>query len=373
MSHENRPKRTPQERLRDADRLYSSLRSWEKGWVDRQPFLESRGYMLRPRYRPGWVPSWRGTDEYPWLFEDSISLPVREYLTDATRIADGMLVYIKLVKTGDNESRIATMLSDPSFRDDPDNHSVPILDTFQDAKDKSISYLVMPFLRLIDEPPFALVGEVVDFVDQILKGLQFLHKHGVAHRDCTYKNLMMDASEMFPQGFHPVDQTSLPDGETTAPYYRRTDVHVKYYFVDYGISVHIPRDAQSKLVVGVNGRDQEVPELSDDTPYDPFKVDVFIIGNVFRHEFYEKYSNLDFLLPAMKSMLQNDPARRPSASEIVAQWQTIRDTISPVHLIWRLRPRAEGFVLTAINDTVSLVGSAAYFGRLLFSWATDIQ
>ena len=53
--------------------------------------------------------------------------------------------------------------------DSPTNHSVRILDTFEDSVNKSISYLVMPFLRLIDYPPFEVVEEVLDFVDQILE------------------------------------------------------------------------------------------------------------------------------------------------------------------------------------------------------------
>ena len=53
--------------------------------------------------------------------------------------------------------------------DDPANHSVPILDTFVDSVDESISYLVMPFLRLSDDPVFGVVEEVVDFVDQVLE------------------------------------------------------------------------------------------------------------------------------------------------------------------------------------------------------------
>jgi hypothetical protein len=75
-------------------------------------------------------------------------------------------VYIKQVRTGDLESSIASKLS---AIDDPASHSVPILDTFEDLVDKSISYLVMPFLRLIDNPPFEVVEEVLDFVDQILE------------------------------------------------------------------------------------------------------------------------------------------------------------------------------------------------------------
>lgn len=30
-------------------------------WVTHQPFLESQGYRLRPRYQPNWVKSWTST------------------------------------------------------------------------------------------------------------------------------------------------------------------------------------------------------------------------------------------------------------------------------------------------------------------------
>jgi hypothetical protein len=81
-------------------------------------------------------------------------------------MSDGKLVYIKQVSTGDSESRIASMLS---AVDDPANHSVPILDTFGDPANKSISYLVMPFLRSPDNPPFQVVEEVLGFADHILE------------------------------------------------------------------------------------------------------------------------------------------------------------------------------------------------------------
>lgn len=107
------------------------------------------------------------------------------------------------------------------------------------------------------------------------------------YSDCTYKNLMMDATAMYPRGAHPVHDLFLPDAITLARPLPRTSVPLKYYFVDYGISVYIPPDVQPKLVLGTLGRDQEVPELSDEVPYDPFKADVFIIGNFLRRAFYE--------------------------------------------------------------------------------------
>ena len=93
----------------------------------------------------------------------------RPNLVDARRISDDKLVYIKRVETGDQEQRIAAMLSSERLRSDPRNHSVHILDAFQDDKDEKISYIVMPFLRLMDNPPFETVGEVLDFADQILE------------------------------------------------------------------------------------------------------------------------------------------------------------------------------------------------------------
>ena len=38
--------------------LGSQLLPIEKFWRAKQPLFERNGYLLRPRLRPGWVPSW---------------------------------------------------------------------------------------------------------------------------------------------------------------------------------------------------------------------------------------------------------------------------------------------------------------------------
>ena len=91
------------------------------------------------------------------------------HIVYATRTSDGGQVCIKRVVTGSSESRIARMLSAPPLRDDPAIHAVPILDVFQDEENGYITYLVMPLLRHIDDPPIEAVGDVVDFVDQLLE------------------------------------------------------------------------------------------------------------------------------------------------------------------------------------------------------------
>ncbi|KAI9438640.1 kinase-like domain-containing protein [Lactarius indigo] len=336
---------------------YQSLSPDEITWRDLQPFLESKGYMLRPRLRPGWSPSWLMTGTYWRRAEDSAPLPHRPSLVDATRVADGKLVYIKRVQTNDQESRIAVMLS--SY-EDPTNHSVPILDTFADDADGSISYIVMPFLRLVDEPPFYAIDEILDFADQLLEGLVFMHSKGVAHRDCSPKNIMMDATNMYPRGFHPVRSRYLPDLSAYAPVIPRSDVGVKYYFVDYGISSYFSPGSQARLVLGLDGRDQDVPELSDEVPYDPFKVDIFTIGNVFRQTFCDRYSNCGFFTPLVELMMQSDPADRPSAAQALQQWRSIRDRVMFLHRRWRPRDRDEGFLTVVAFDVVYVLSSIAH-------------
>jgi len=53
------------------------LLPYEEDWKARRPFLESKGYELRPRYNEDWWPSWIGTDINPFFCEDSIDSSVR--------------------------------------------------------------------------------------------------------------------------------------------------------------------------------------------------------------------------------------------------------------------------------------------------------
>ena len=55
----------------------SSIEAW---WRDHQEWLAERGYTLRPRYKPGWKPSWVGRlkkYQYPEDFEDRHKPTVR--------------------------------------------------------------------------------------------------------------------------------------------------------------------------------------------------------------------------------------------------------------------------------------------------------
>ena len=62
--------------LQEISGLLSKLRNSEKKWRDRYEMLEQEGYILRPRLRPGWTPSWLQSGESPLDCEDGEPLPV---------------------------------------------------------------------------------------------------------------------------------------------------------------------------------------------------------------------------------------------------------------------------------------------------------
>ena len=51
----------------------------EQSWTEKQYFLEKKGYLLRPRYRPDWVPSWQETRGAVHTAEDALMLPVMRW------------------------------------------------------------------------------------------------------------------------------------------------------------------------------------------------------------------------------------------------------------------------------------------------------
>ena len=96
---------------------------------------------------------------------------------------------------------------------------------------------------------------------------------------------MMDGDDMYPEGFHPIRLGYTVDSLSPAEHTSRTVAGVKYYFVDFGISSYLPDATSPRLVTGEDGRDQDPPELSGEEPYDPFKLDIFIIGNTLKRDF----------------------------------------------------------------------------------------
>lgn len=88
------PEQAERFRERTEEGLWDLL-AWEVFWRERYDYLQSRGYLLRPRFRPGWTPSWLGTNHNPHYCEDSICSMVRRTAHDFPHsIAKGLSVAV---------------------------------------------------------------------------------------------------------------------------------------------------------------------------------------------------------------------------------------------------------------------------------------
>ena len=67
----------PAEYLENPSGWREKVRGPESWWPTRQEALEHAGYMLRPRYRPGWTPSWLTTGKEYFSSEDGLNHSVR--------------------------------------------------------------------------------------------------------------------------------------------------------------------------------------------------------------------------------------------------------------------------------------------------------
>ncbi|KAJ6624314.1 hypothetical protein B0H10DRAFT_1784847 [Mycena sp. CBHHK59/15] len=339
--------------------------SAELFWLDHCEWLKEKGYLLRPRYQPGWVPSWIGTTKKRWNCEDGKVYNVTVVM-DATRISDGTFVMLKYIETKfhPHEIEIGTWFSQEPQASDPDNHCVPILEVLDLPDIADMRIIVMPMLRNYDKPRFDTFGEVVQFFSQILKGLRYMHRNNVAHRDCMSLNVMMDGTPLYPIPYHPVEQNMKRDFSGRVSHLTRTQRPVKYYITDFGLSRRYPPGVHAPLEPIIVGGDKSVPEFRKNKDgvlpmkCDPFPTDVYYIGNLIRSDFLQVCTcpafsvifpdilfkgnrfvkqklGFEFMEHLVNDMVQDDPSLRPTMDEVVERFEEAVRGLSQ----WKLRSR----------------------------------
>ncbi|KAL1741487.1 kinase-like domain-containing protein [Schizophyllum fasciatum] len=302
------------------------LLCFEEYWVNLYSFLDRRGYRLRPRYDPEYVPVYpHGKSRFRAIFFESPEdeHPSRyAHILDATRLVDGTQVVLRKTETWRDEVAIYHHLA--TCEPDTRNHVVPILDMILLPDTDDHVLLVMPLLRKYYDPSFSQPIQAADAVMQFLETLEFLHERNIAHRDFCRYNLMLDSSELLPGGYHFAQTRCTPTGSYGLIFRDRADVdRVKYFAIDLGLATLLP-NRESK-VTGIYGQDRTVPEHEWDSPYDPFKVDIYQLGRVILVDMVNAYDDLEFLRPLATAMSAEDPSQRPDASKALA---ALKETIS---------------------------------------------
>jgi hypothetical protein len=106
---------------------------------------------------------------------------------------------------------------------------------------------------------------------------------------------MVDWTPLVNEPFHPVENRFSLDGKRYISIRPRGESPLVYYFIDFGLSVRFRSEEERKLITGQNGREQTVPELSEEEPYDPFGVDVFILGSFLERDIAQVRARPNFL------------------------------------------------------------------------------
>ncbi|CEL62347.1 hypothetical protein RSOLAG1IB_10400 [Rhizoctonia solani AG-1 IB] len=323
----------------------------EERWVSFQPYLLSKGYRLRRRYSPDWVPSWTLSGLRADHCEDSIdSMPLR--VLDATRIKDGTQVMIKMLipRQGEGEDELAILkhFASPSLKEHGSNHVVPCLDSFSIPATEHGQFIVMPLLGQYDELPFRHISEVHDFLQQMFQGLIFMHENNVAHCDISSANIMMNSQVLYDEPFHPVEQTlSLDIQRMIYPRYSRLEKKIRYYFIDMGFATWFSDLSVPRLVAGKAARIM-APEQKVNKPYDPFLVDIYQLGTVIMQDLIPQNDALNFLAPLAEEMTRSDPSVRPKLTKAQESMNTAFLGLSGLRYRWPLIPRDAGFRASCI-------------------------
>ena len=167
------------------------------------------------------------------------------------------------------------------------NHTISILDEVILGVEKIIA---MPNEWAFPDVPlsvFETSGD--DLANQLLEGVQFMHKNKVAHLDLKPDNILVT--------------------RTTRP--------LRLLIIDFSVSVHV--DTEESWIEGYRGTEGwTAPELRNDK-YQPIRADLWSVGRVLQYIARRRVTdtNLPFKYTSLaKDLLHDNPSKRPLLSNI---------------------------------------------------------
>ncbi|KAJ7635354.1 hypothetical protein FB45DRAFT_744247 [Roridomyces roridus] len=322
----------------------------EEFWRDHYSFLKSRGYLLRYRYSPDWIPVPpsgpkflldQDVDKHPGL--GSV------FDVDATRISDGALVFIK--KCEWKQVNLTRKYGSEPLASDLQNHCIPLIETILVPESPEVELVVMPYCDHWKKNPFQTVGQAVDFFSQICEVSCQLHtKAPLPRTHLTGMYIFLDPGNIL--------VNASPDPES------RSGVQqpVRYYLGDFEfIGTQLPCDARSRMLV--EDPQAFVPECrSKDALYDPFAIDVFRVAWMMSEILdggrrkNPDIRGFDFMRGLLADMMNDDPTKRPKMNEVVERLDHIQSGL----WWWKSRARFaaadESFVMRFRSDVAHWAG-----------------
>ncbi|KAG6836483.1 hypothetical protein H0H93_007652, partial [Arthromyces matolae] len=141
---------------------------------------------------------------------------------------------------------------------------------------------------------------------------------------------MADSVSLFSSPPHPSnvlkhrnfrDQVSVTRSRTRNP--------VRYYLIDFGLSMFCPPEDAPHLRQPPWGGDDTVPEFSlpGAPPCEIYAVDVYCMGNFIKEHYTEGRAyakakqGFEFMRELIDDMTNPDPLKRPSMTEVVSRFE----------------------------------------------------
>ncbi|OAX44687.1 kinase-like protein [Rhizopogon vinicolor AM-OR11-026] len=219
---------------------------------------------------------------------------LRDGLFRATRGLDGLKVMVKAVHRDSRELDIVRYLSAPAQQRDPMNHCIPILDLIDMPQD-DICFIVMEewSRNMFPEAPFSLRYLLVA-LHHCIEHIAFMHRHHIAHLDISLHNFL-------------------------------TNYNGRYACIDYELSHRIDK-ASSPWILCSRGTEMP-PEVERGRPSNPFMVDVWALGILILRACKLAGIHVPELMHLAKSMLNENPDKRPPAAAVLKEFQQVVATM----------------------------------------------
>ncbi|PIL28181.1 hypothetical protein GSI_09718 [Ganoderma sinense ZZ0214-1] len=303
------------------DRHYEPV---EAIWKVLEPFFAERGYTLWQHRdffmtavsRGGAVSNGfmyatphRAYEKLSGSIQRVLSYEYRNALTRAARTPDGRDVVFRVLAIGEEGREhvdLLKTLARGTYSLISANHTLPLLELIELD---DITFGVFPKVAFSCSELYhgwaeSSVGDILEMIAQCLEALVFLHTCGIAHRDAFKDNFVI---QWVPESLR-IDY----DSPSSRP---------RVYMIDFELAIRFPLDSpkEARMCVGrpsggslpgPSGRPMP-PEVLSGEPYDPFKLDVWQLGNSIS-DFKSTIPEIDKVLV---SMVDPDPTSRPTAYE----------------------------------------------------------
>ncbi|KAI0067642.1 kinase-like protein [Artomyces pyxidatus] len=312
---------------------------WSQPWEALRTFFQHYGYTL---YIPGqnghpgqanWSPRPASSEIfgcYGNIAANYISYFGGDSVVFGARDRGNRDVVIKVISKGEEgieELRILQYLNSAPLRSHPKNNTITVLDFLYYL---DWSFIVMPAMTTSSDVPMYSANEALDFCEQLLSTLSFLHDYRIAHLDIASENILINYHGELPERYAHGRRISPPH-----PF--RATFPARYVCIDFGISAMFPVSmplSQCLTAPTLSTREHRAPEGSIGRLYNPFAADVYQSARLMYGWFMSIVPAIPGFLDLLQDMSRDSPAQRISAADAFRRMRAIRAS-APTQELWK--------------------------------------